>query len=164
MEAIVGKKRGKGSGRMYGVVVAKFCQWEEAGPVELLVVCIDAEVLFQHGVQPLRLPVRLGMKRRGAVGPNPAQLQQPPPKMGGEHRIAIAHQSVRKTVSSNHMLEEKGRHVRSCHRFCCRDKVGRLREAVHDHEDSIVVVAGRQICDPVEGHAALGPRRDRKRG
>ena len=82
MKAIIGKKRGKGSGRMLGVVVAEFCQWEEAGPVGLLVVCIDAEVLFQHGVQPLRLPIRLGMKRRGAVGPNTAQLQQPPPEVG----------------------------------------------------------------------------------
>ena len=91
MEAIVGKKRGKCSGRMLGVVVAEFCLWEEAGLVGLLVVSIDAEVLFQHGVQPLRLPVRLGMKRCGAVGPNTAQLQQPPPGMGGEHRIAIAH-------------------------------------------------------------------------
>ena len=115
MEAIVGKKRGKCSGRMLGVVVAEFCQWEEAGPVGLVVVRIDAEVLFQHGVQPLRLPVRLGMKSRGAVGPNIAQLQQPPLEMGGKHRIAIAHQSVRKTVSSNHMLEEKGSDVRSCH-------------------------------------------------
>ena len=57
MKAIIGKKRGKGSGRMLGVVVGEFCQWEEAGPVGLLVVCIDAEVLFQHGLQPLRLPV-----------------------------------------------------------------------------------------------------------
>ena len=164
MEAIVGKKRGKGSGRMLGVVVAEFCQWEEARPVGLLVVCIDAEVLFQHGVQLLRLPVRLRMKRRGAVGPNTAQLQQPPPEVGGEHRIAIAHQGVRKTVSSNHMLEDKGSDVRTCYRFCCRNEVCRLSETVHDHEDSIVVVAGRQVCDPVKGHAAPRPRRDRKRG
>ena len=164
METVVCVERAQCRGRMLGVVVAEFCQWEEASPVGLLVVCIDAEVLFRHGVQPLRLPVRLGMKRRGAVGPDTTQLQQPPPEMGGEHRIAIAYQSVRKTVSSNHMLEEKGRHVRGCPRFCCRDEVGRLSEAVHDHEDSIVVVAGRQICDPVEGHAAPGSRRDRKRG
>ena len=72
MEVIVGKKRGKVSARMFGVVVAEFCQWEEAGPVGLLVVYIDAEVLFQHRVQPLRLPVRLGVECRGAIGPNAA--------------------------------------------------------------------------------------------
>ena len=107
MKAIIGKKRGKCSGRMLGVVVVEFCQWEKAGPVGLLVVCIDAEVLFQHRMQPLRLPVRLGVKSRGAVGPNATQLQQPPPEVGGEHRITIAHQGVRETVSPNHMLEEK---------------------------------------------------------
>ena len=104
MKAIVGKKQGKGSGRMFGVVVAEFCQWEEAGPVGLLVVCIDAEVLFQHGVQPLRLPIRLGVESRVAVVPNATQLQQPPLELGGEHRVAIAHQRVRETVSPNHVL------------------------------------------------------------
>ena len=104
MEAIVGKKRGKCSGRMLGVVVAEFCQWEKAGPVGLLVVCIDAEVLFQHRILPLRLHVRLGVECRGAVGPNAAQLQQPPPKMRREHRIPVAHQRVRKAVRANHVL------------------------------------------------------------
>ena len=42
--------------------------------------------------------------------------------------------------------------------------MGRLSEAVDDHEDSIVVVAGRQISDPIQGHGALGLGRDRKRG
>ena len=81
MKVIVGKKRGEGSGRMFGVVVAEFCQWEKAGLVGLLVVCIDAEVLFQHRIQPLRLPVRLGVECRGAVGPNATELQHPPQKM-----------------------------------------------------------------------------------
>ena len=104
MKAIVGKKRGKGRGRMFGVVVAEFCQWEEAGPVGLLVVCIDAEVLFQHRIQPLRLPVRLGVECRGAVGPNAAQLQQPPPKMRREHMIPVANQRIRKAVRVNHVV------------------------------------------------------------
>ena len=104
MKAIVCKKRGKCSGRMLGVVVAEFCQWEKASPVGLLVVCIDAEILFQHRIQSLRLPVRLGVECREAVGPNAAQLQQPPPKMRREHGIRVAHQRVRKAVRSNHVL------------------------------------------------------------
>ena len=60
---------------MFGVVVGEFCQWQKVGPVGLLVVCIDAEVLFQHRVQPLRLPVRMGVECRGAVGPNAAHVR-----------------------------------------------------------------------------------------
>ena len=74
MEAIVGKKLGDGSGRMFGIVAVEFCQWEEAGTVGLLVVCIDAEVLFQHRVQALRLPLCLEVECRGAVSPNVARL------------------------------------------------------------------------------------------
>ena len=42
MEAIIGNERGNSGGRMPGIVIREFCQREEAGPVGLLVVCIDA--------------------------------------------------------------------------------------------------------------------------
>ena len=89
METVVSKKRGNCCGRMARVVVGKFCEREEAGPVGLLVVSIDSQVLLQHRIQPLRLPVRLGMESRRAVGLKSTQLQQPSPEMGCEHWIAI---------------------------------------------------------------------------
>ena len=81
MEPVVCEKRGQGSGRMLGVVVREFCQGEEAGLVGLLVVAIDAKVLLQHRIQPLRLPIRLRVKCRRPVGPNPTELQETRPKM-----------------------------------------------------------------------------------
>ena len=36
--------------------------------------------------------------------------------------------------------------------------------AVDHHQDCIVIVARRHVRDPVQGHTAPGPVRDRKRG
>ena len=48
MEPVVGEKRAEGGGRMFGVVVAEFCQGKEAGLVGLLVVAVHSQVLLQH--------------------------------------------------------------------------------------------------------------------
>ena len=71
MEPEVGEKRGEGGGRMLGVVVAKFRQGQNVSLVGLLVVAVDSEVLLQHRIHPLRLPIRLGMEGRCPVGPDP---------------------------------------------------------------------------------------------
>ena len=81
MKPVVGKKRGQGCGRMLGVVVRELCQGEEAGLVGLLVVAIDAKVLLQHRIEPLRLPIRLRVKCHRPVGPNPTELQETRPEM-----------------------------------------------------------------------------------
>ena len=47
MEPVVGEERGQGGSRMFGVVVVELCQGEEAGPVCLLVVAVDSQVLFK---------------------------------------------------------------------------------------------------------------------
>ena len=49
---------------MFGVVVAELGQWEEAGPVGLLIVVVDPKILLQDRIEALRLTVRLGMKCR----------------------------------------------------------------------------------------------------
>ena len=86
VEPVVGEKRAQSGGRMLRIVIAEFCHGEEAGPVGLLVVAIDAQVLFQHRIEPLRLAIRLGMERRGPVGADPTQLQQPTPEVRSETR------------------------------------------------------------------------------
>ena len=47
MEPVVGEEQGQGGSRMFGVVVAKLCQGEEAGLVCLLAVAVDSQVLFK---------------------------------------------------------------------------------------------------------------------
>ena len=47
MEAIVGKKRGEGGSRVFEIVVAELRQGKDAGPVGLLVVAVDSQVLLE---------------------------------------------------------------------------------------------------------------------
>ena len=47
MEPVVGEERGQGGSRMFGVVVVEHRQGEEAGPVYLLAVALDSQVLFK---------------------------------------------------------------------------------------------------------------------
>ena len=47
METVVCEERGEGGSRGFGIVVAEFCQGEEAGPVGLLIVAVDSKVLLQ---------------------------------------------------------------------------------------------------------------------
>ena len=136
----------------------------EAGPVGLLVVAVHAQVPLQHRVKPLRLPIRLRVKCRGPVGPNPTELQQSRPKMRCEHWIAVAHQGFGQAVNPDHVLDEQGRHVRGSHRFSRRNEMRLLRQAVHDHQHRVVVVARGQVGNPVQRNAELGPSRDGKGG
>ena len=81
MVAIVGKKGSKGCGRMFGVVIAKFCQREEAGPVGLLVVAVHSQVLLQYRIETLRLPIRLRVEGGRPTGPNATELHMTLPKV-----------------------------------------------------------------------------------
>ena len=65
MEPEVGEERGDSRGRMLGVVIAEFRQGQNVGPIALLVVTLDPQVLLQHRIHPLRLPIRLGMEGGG---------------------------------------------------------------------------------------------------
>ena len=47
MKPVVGEERGQGGSRMFGVVVVELHQGEKAGPVGLLIVAIDSQVLFK---------------------------------------------------------------------------------------------------------------------
>ena len=64
METVIGEEGGKCRGRVFRIIVAEFSQWEEAGPVGLLIVAVDSKILLQDRIEALRLVVRLRMKSR----------------------------------------------------------------------------------------------------
>ena len=64
MESVIGEKWGKCCSRMFGIIVVELGQWEEAGPVGLLIVAVDSKILLQDIIEALRLAVRLWMKGR----------------------------------------------------------------------------------------------------
>ena len=122
METVVGEERGEGGSRMSGVVVAEFRQGEEAGPVGLLIVAVDAEVLFQDRIEPLRLAIRLGMESGGPICVDSQKDKKSAPEVGCEDRIAIADDVRWEAMNADDVLDEQSRHVGCRHRFCSRDE------------------------------------------
>ena len=64
MESVIGEERGKCRSRVFRIIVVKLGQWEEAGPVGLLIVAVDSKILLEDRIEALRLAVRLGVKSR----------------------------------------------------------------------------------------------------
>ena len=133
VEAVVGKKRGKGGGGVLGVVVSELRQRQKLGPIGLLVICVDSQILLENRIQALRLPVRLRVKSRGAVGPYTEQLQQPAPKVAGEEGIAVADEAAGQPMQAHDLLHEQRCDLRSRHGLGGRNEVGLLRQPVDDH-------------------------------
>ena len=90
MEAVIGKERRECGSRVPGIVVRKICQGKEIGPICLLIVAINAQVLFKDRVQALRLAVRLWMECCLFVCTDAQEFDESSPKVGGEDRISVA--------------------------------------------------------------------------
>ena len=50
VEAVVGKERGEGGGGVLGVVVSELRQRQKFGPIGLLVIGVDAQILLENRI------------------------------------------------------------------------------------------------------------------
>ena len=80
MEPVVGKERGQGGSRMFGVVVAELCQGEEAGPVCLLVVMPNDPLLPAISAAQAADPILSAHIQQLHKGPGE---ESNPPLLGG---------------------------------------------------------------------------------
>jgi len=65
--AFVGEEGGDTSGCARGVVKSELRKWEEFGPIVLLVVTVDSEILFKSLVRPLGLTISFWVIARGEM-------------------------------------------------------------------------------------------------
>ena len=86
------------------------------------------------------------------------------PEMGCEDGVAIADQGFWQAMHPDDLLDELRRHVRSRQGFGSRDEDCLLREAVHDHEDCVMVVVGRKVGYPVQRDTRPGLGREGEGG
>src|SRR5271169_1021741 len=66
----VGEEWGRTRSRAFCIVVGEFGDWQPIGPIVLLVVTVDTEVLFKYLINPLSLAVSLWMIARREVKAN----------------------------------------------------------------------------------------------
>ena len=95
MEAVIGEERRECGSRVPRVVIRKLCQGKEIGPICLLTVAINAQVLFKDKVQALRLAVRLWMECYGPVRTDVQEFDESSLEVGGEDRISAADEGFR---------------------------------------------------------------------
>ena len=67
MEALGGEEGGDASRVVRGVVVGELGERKEFGPVRLLVVAVDAKILFESLVNALDLTIGFGVMSRSVV-------------------------------------------------------------------------------------------------
>ena len=84
-------------------------------------------------------------------------------EVGSEDRIPIIDDVGRETMNADDVFHEHGRHVGCRHGFCGFDEDRHLGETAHDDEDRVMVVTGREICDPIQGDVGPRPGRDGQR-
>ena len=133
MEPIVGEERGESGSRVFGVIIREFRHGEEAGPVGLLAVAVDSQVLLEDGVEPLCLAICLGMEGGRPVGTDSQKFDESSQEVGGEDRVSVADHSFGQAMKPYDVLDEERRDVLRRHGFCGWNEVRHLGEAIDDH-------------------------------
>ena len=118
---------------MFGVVVGEFRHWEEAGPVGLLVIAVDSQVLLEDGVEPFCLAICLGMEGGRSVGSDAQKFEESSPEVGGEDRVSVADQGFGEAMNPDDVLDEERRDVWRRHGLGGGNEMRHLGEAINDH-------------------------------
>ena len=118
---------------MFGVVVREFRHGEGAGPVRLLAVAVDSQVVLEDGVEPLCLAMCLGMESGRPVGSDSQKFNESSPKVGGEDWVSVADNGFWQSMNFEDVLDEEGRDVLRRHGFGGGNEVRHLGEAIDDH-------------------------------
>ena len=63
----IGKEQGGTSSSIGGIIVREFCKGQEVGPVVLLIISVDSEILFQGLIGAFGLPIAFQVISGGEV-------------------------------------------------------------------------------------------------
>ena len=149
--AFVSEERGNTGGGTRGVVEGEFRKGKEIGPVVLLIVAIDSEVLFQCLIGPFGLAVAFGVVTRGKVEFHIKSGAKGAEEVGDEFRTTIRSDVFRDAVFGEYMDDEQAGEFSGGDGVVCGDEYGLFSEAVNDYEDGIKTGGGRKFSDEIHG-------------
>ena len=151
MKAVVGIERRTVDRGLMRVVVRKFGERQEIRSIVLLIVAIDAEILFDGLVHTFSLTVSLGMKCRRQSTLQIHHGCKRIPEMRREDRSTVGDKRFRDAVQANDVIEKQACELGRIGGFETRNKVTHFRETVDENEKRIVTVRGRKICNKIAG-------------
>src|SRR5277367_3342273 len=149
MEAVVGVKRRTVDRGLMRVVVRKFGERQEIRPIVLLIVAIDAEILFDGLVHTFSLTVSLGVESRRQSTLQIHHGCKRIPKMRCEDRSTVGDKRFRDAVQANDVIEKQACELGRTGGFETRNKVTHLREAVDENKEGIVTIRGWEVGDEI---------------
>ena len=98
MVSLISEERSRPGGRAFGVVVSELGNREPMGPVVLLEITVNAEVLFQGLVYSFCLTVCLGMIARSEVQADSEECAKRMEKVGDELGTSVRGDMRRNSV------------------------------------------------------------------
>ena len=107
MVTFVGEERRYSGGGTRSVVVRKLRKRKEFGPVVLLIVAVNAEILFQGLVDAFRLTVAFGVVTGSEVKLHVESFSEGAEEVGDKLRSAIGGDMGRNSVLGEHMKDEQ---------------------------------------------------------
>jgi len=115
-----------------GVIKSELRKWEEFGPIVLLVVTVDSEVLFESLVRSLGLTISFWVITRGEMQGHSECFFERAEEVGDELRTSVGGDMGGYSVFGKHMCDEELGKLRGTDGVVGRNEYSLLREAVHD--------------------------------
>ena len=132
MVSLISEERSRPGGHAFGIVVSELGNREPTGPVILLEITVNAEVLFQGLVYSFCLTVCLGMIAGSEVQTDSEECAKRTQKVGDELGTSVRGDMHRDSVFREYVLEIKLGHTLRSHFVRRWEEQGLFRQAVHD--------------------------------
>jgi len=130
--AFVGKEGRDTCGCTRGVVKCELRKWEEFGPIVLLVVTVDSEVLFESLVHLLSLTISFWVITRGEMQGHSKCFSERVEEMGDELRTSVGGDMGGYSVFGKHVCDKELGKLRGSDGVVGRNEYSLLQEVVHD--------------------------------
>jgi len=130
--AFVGEEGGDTSGCARGVVKCELRKWKEFGPIVLLVVTVDLEVLFKSLVHPLGLTISFWVITRGEMQGHSECFSERAEEVRDELRTSVRGDMGGYSMFGKHMRDKELGKLKGGDGVVGWNEYSLLREVVHN--------------------------------
>lgn len=150
--ALIGKEGGDASGGIRGIVVRKFCERKEFGPIGLLIVAINADILFECLVDSLGLAVAFWMVAGGEVEVDVEEGAKGAEEVGDKLRTTVRGDMVRDSMFGEYMGDKESCEFLRGTFIVGWDEDCLFGESVNYYQYGSVLVRRWELLDKVHGN------------
>lgn len=132
--SFIGKERRGSGSSARSVIVCELGEWEQWGPIILLVIAVYTEILFQGLISAFCLTISFWVVSGGEVEFHVQCLSERPEEVGDEFGTSVTSNVRRNSMLRKDMKDKEVREFRSINSIVCRDEDTLLRKSVNNNE------------------------------